>query len=319
MKHIYSLAVVLIAFSCSFANDKITLTATNGNWTSSSSWDLNRAPSSGDTIVIPANKILSIGNDLSLTDVHVRISGTVKISNNNTQINIDSQSDILVYEGGKIDGSLASQKIRLDGLVIYHGNQPDIVGFAFASVSTLGFQSYILPVKFLGFDVARKGNEALVQWSTSEEVNASRYELERSADAANWNTICTIPAAGNSNNVNHYSFTDKSVGSKMVYYRIKQVDRDGRYSFTAVRSIKTDGNNADIRMASMQNRLVLQFPAEVRNGVTVRIVSYSGQVVKEQRVEQAFGQVILNTRVNGNYIVSVTNGQDINIARQMML
>ena len=319
MKHIYSLALALLAFSFSFANSKITLTASNGNWTSSSSWDLNRAPSNGDTIVIPANKILSIGNDLNLTDVHVKISGTVKISNNNTQINMDRLSDVIVYEGGKIDGSLASQKIRLDGIIIYQGSQPDIIGFAFASVTTQGFQSYILPVKFLGFNVARKGNDALIQWSTSEEVNAFRYELERSADAANWNTICHISAAGNSNNVNNYSFTDKNVGSRTVYYRVKQVDRDGRYSYTVVRSIKTDGNNTDIKLASMQNRLVLQFPQEVKNGVTVRIVSYNGQVVKEQRVEQAFGQVILNTNIKGNYVVSVSNGQDVNIARQMML
>jgi hypothetical protein len=318
MKHIYSLAIALIAFTFSFANPRITLTAANGNWTSSSSWDLNRCPSSGDTIVIPANKTLNIGNDLVLTDVHVRISGTVNISNSNTQINIDKQSDIVVYEGGTIQGNLASQKIRLDGLIVYQGNNPAIFGPATAA-SSLGFQSVILPVKFLGFNVARKGSDVLIQWSTSEEVNAFRYELERSFDATNWNAISYISAAGNSNNVNSYSYTDKSVGSKTVYYRVKQVDRDGKFSYTSVRSIKTDVTNADIKLASVRNELVLQFPQEVKNGVTVRIVSFNGQVVKEQRIEQAFGQVVLHINVKGNHVVSVSNGQDVNVARQLML
>lgn len=319
MKHIFCLAIALISFFIAFANPRITLTATNGNWTSSSNWDLNRSPSSGDTIVIPANKTLNIGNDLVLSNVHVRISGTVNITNKNAQISIDNLSDIVLYEGGKIQGSLASQKIRLNGLVVYQGNNPAIIGPAIASALTTGFQSVILPVKFLGFSVARKGSDVLVQWSTSEEVNASRYELERSFDAATWNAIGNISAAGNSSDVNNYSYTDRNVSSGTAYYRIKQVDRDGKYTYTAVRSVQTNGGNAAVGLASMQNRLVLQFPQEIKNGVTVRIVSYQGQVVKEQRIEQAFGQVVINTNLKGNYVISLSNGRDLNIARQLIL
>jgi hypothetical protein len=319
MKHICSLAIALIAFTFVFANPKITFTSSNGNWTSGSSWDLNRVPSNGDTIVIPADKTLTIGSDLALNNVHVRISGTVTIASSNTQINIDNQSDIVVYQGGKILGNLASQKIRIGGNLVYQGNQSAVYGPAMATVASIGFQSGVLPVKFLGFNVARKGSDVMVQWSTSEETGAFRYELERSFDAANWNTISYITAAGNSSNLNNYSYTDRSMGSKTAYYRVKQVDNDGKYAYTAVRSIQSDAGAAGIKLVSMQNRLVLQFPQEVKNGVTVRIISYNGQVVKEQRVEQVFGQVILNANVKGSYVISVSNGQDVNIARQLIL
>jgi len=319
MKHSYSLVIALITFSFSFAAPKIQLANSYGIWAYSQSWDLSRVPANGDTIVIPTNSTLVVTNDVALNNVHVRVYGKLALINNNSQINFDSQSDIVVFASGRIEGDQASQKIRIGGNTVYQGNKAAITGPSMASVASVGFQSGVLPVKFLGFNVARKANDVLIQWSTSEEVNAYKYELERSFDAANWNTISYITAAGNSNNVNNYSYTDKGVGSKTAYYRVKQVDRDGKYSYTSVRSIKIDGSNAEIKLASMQNRLVLQFPQEIKNGVSVRLVSLNGQVVKEQRIEQAFGQVILNTNIKGNYVVSVSNGQDVNIARQMML
>ena len=196
---------------------------------------------------------------------------------------------------------------------------------AFASKSTgvapSGFfatSAIILPVKFIGFNLACKGSEVLVQWSTSEEMNAFRYELERSLDATNWNTISFIAALGNSATINNYSYTDRGAGSKTAYYRIKQVDRDGKYVYTAVRSIKANAGNADIQIGAAQKMLVLQFPQQV-NSVSIRVVSLNGQVVKEQRMAQAVGQVVLNTGMKGNYVVSVTNGSDVNVARQVIL
>ncbi len=127
-----------------------------------------------------------------------------------------------------------------------------------------------------------------------------------------------ISAVGNSATVNNYSYTDRGTGSKTVYYRIKQVDRDGKSVYTAVRAIKTNAGNADIQIGAAQKMLVLQFPQQV-NSVSIRVVSLNGQVVKEQRMAQAVGQVVLNTGMKGNYVVSVTNGSDVNVARQVVL
>jgi len=318
MKHIYSLAIALSAFTFSFATP-IKLEAPVGNWTSSSNWNLHRSPTNGDTIVIPSNTTLVINNDLTLSDVHVRVYGTVSLTDKNTQINLDNQSDVVVYEGGKIQGVMASQKLRINGTLIYQGNDPAVLGPATATASLAGFQPIILPVKFLGFSAARKGSEVLVQWSTSEEVNADSYQVERSFDGANWTTITAVAAAGNSTALHNYAYTDRSTGSKAVYYRVKQIDRNGMFAYTTVRAITSETSNADIRVASVQNKVVLQFPQEIKSGVSVRIISLSGQVVHEKRIEQPVGQVILNASVKGNYIVSVSNGQEVNVARQVIL
>ena len=75
---------------------------------------------------------------------------------------------------------------------------------------------------------------------------------------------------------------------------------------------------ASIRIASSQNRILLQFP-DLASGVTVRLVSLNGQVMQESRLDQVFGQVILNTRYKGNFVVSVTNRKEMNMARQILL
>jgi hypothetical protein len=98
------------------------------------------------------------------------------------------------------------------------------------------------------------------------------------------------------------------------------VDVDGKFVYTAVKSITADANSiAEVKVASAQGKVVLQFSRPVKNGVSVRMVSLSGMVVNEQKVTQAVGQVILNTNMKGNYIVSVSNGQDIKVARQVVL
>jgi hypothetical protein len=253
--------------------------------------------------------------------VHLRVYGEVTLLNATTTINLDSQSDIVVYDGGTIDKTMANQKIKIGGINVLGGSSvtATITGPATATASTASFQPFILPVKFVGFSVTHGNNGVLIQWSTSEEHDAKTFEVERSLDGNTWNTISTVKAAGNSSSLTNYSYTDKTTFSK-AYYRIKQVDVDGKFVYTAVKSITADANSiAEVKVASAQGKVVLQFSRPVKNGVSVRMVSLSGMVVNEQKVTQAVGQVILNTNMKGNYIVSVSNGQDIKVARQVVL
>jgi hypothetical protein len=168
--------------------------------------------------------------------------------------------------------------------------------------------------------VANKNSDVLVQWATSEEFNAEIYHVERSLDGSNWSPIAYVTATGNSSALNNYSFTDKNVSTKVAYYRIKEVDADGKAVYTSVRSIKFETTfTMDIKIASISNKVLLQFPKEVKGNLTVRIVSKSGLVVDQQTINNPVGQVVLNSKFTGNYIIAVSNGQDINTAKQVIL
>ncbi|MGN6165024.1 MAG: G8 domain-containing protein [Flavisolibacter sp.] len=327
MKHIYFIAVFVLFSLFSFSAPVNTVVANNGKWWQTTTWSQGRLPINGDTVVIPKNITLVVDNNLDITTVnlYIKIKGILNL--NVGKLNLGVNSVIVIDSTGQIKTAKnnSSDKILIVGVPKYLGSEGTLSGPAVASKTTgsspYGFAAFSptpLPVKYLGFSVAQQNNDVLIQWSTSEEVNADQYEVERSFDASNWNRIAAVAAKGNSSNVNNYAYTDRSVASKVIYYRIKQTDFSGKATYTAIKSIKA-ATTADIKVASMQSKLVLQFPQQIQNSVTVRLISLSGQVVSEQKIAQPIGQVVLNTTVRGNYVVSVSNGNNVNIARQVAL
>ena len=327
MKHIYFIAVFVLFSLFSFSAPVNSVVVNNGKWWQTATWSQGRLPADGDTVVIPKNYTLIIDNNLTLTswNLYLEINGTLNLKVGKLDMGVNSV--VIIGEGGKIVSTNGnnSDKILIAGIPKYLGSDGTVTGPATASktsgASPYGFTSFTptpLPVKYLGFSVAQQNNDVLIQWSTSEEVNANQYEVERSFDANNWSRIASVSAKGNSSTVNNYAYTDRNVASKAIYYRIKQTDFNGKSAYTPVRSITT-GTNADVKVASIQSKLVLQFPQQIKNSVTVRLISLGGQVVSEQKIAQPIGQVVLNTNVRGNYVVSVSNGNGVNIARQIAL
>lgn len=322
MKKFYLFLLSLVVSTASFSAP-IIRTISSNNWSTSSIWDLDRLPQIGDTIVVSSGNTITVNNDIVVNGgVYIKIYGTVSFQNNNSSIVLADPSKVVVLEGGKIVGVSASQKIRIAGNVVFQGNTT-IVGPTIATALTTGFVAYpliALPVKFIGFTVANKNNDVLVQWSTSEELNAVNYQVERSIDGDSWNTIGYIAAIGSSSTLNNYSFIDKNSSLKTTYYRIKEVDVNGKETMTSIKSIKAEPSSAtEIKIAGIQNKLLLQFPQQINGNLTVRFVSAGGQIMDQQNINNPVGQVVLNSKITGSYIISISNGQDINTAKQVIL
>ncbi len=323
MKQFYFLILSLFTCTLSFSAPVIEALG-NGQWQATSTWNLNRKPVNGDTIVIPAGRTVIINNQQTLNNVYLEVHGTLRLTNLLSYLSLNAASKIQVAAGGKLETTIdLFQYIILGGQTIFYANT--LTGPQLATGSSNGFASYNpLPVKFAGFTLARKNaTDVLVQWSTTEEINAHSYEIERSLDGSKWSTIAFVSALGNSNALHNYSYTDKNVSSRVVYYRVKQVDIDSRFTYTDIKTIKTEqtATSSSINIASVQGKVLLQFPQQINSRVTVRIVSLGGQVLEQQNINDAVGQVILQPKahIKGNYIVSITNGQDINVARQVIL
>ena len=298
----------------------ITLKVTNGSWTASS-WDLNRLPSDNDIIVIPANTTLTLSLDINLKNVLFEVYGRILLDGNNMKLDLDNASKIMVYAGGTIQGTKNSQQIRLNN-ILFKGDNNVVYGPMMAIATSSGFIPFVesiipLPVKYLGFSAVRKNADVLVQWATSQEMNANYYEIERSEDGASWTLIGKVNAAGTTSNTTNYSFTDRNVNSKTAYYRIKQIDLDGRFEYTAVKTVKGEGNAVNV--AAVRGNIVLQFSKQVQGQVEVRLVSISGHVVSRQLLNRPVGQLILPATYKGNYIVTVSDQQDIQINKQIHL
>ena len=112
----------------------------------------------------------------------------------------------------------------------------------------------VLPIELTNFTVKNENNFNLVSWSTLTEINNSHFELERSVDAINWILIENIPGNGNSNQQNNYTFKDHNYKQAINYYRLKQIDFDGKVSTFKTLAINNSLSNSKT-LVSISNLL----------------------------------------------------------------
>jgi uncharacterized repeat protein (TIGR03803 family) len=94
-----------------------------------------------------------------------------------------------------------------------------------------------LPVHWLVFTAQPVNKTVLLQWQTAQEQNSKNFEIERSSNGSNFSYIGAIAAAGNSGVAKNYSFTDGLPLKGNSYYRLRQTDLDGKFTYSKVVSI----------------------------------------------------------------------------------
>ncbi len=93
--------------------------------------------------------------------------------------------------------------------------------------------------------LADKNDDGSVKlsWATSQEQNASHFEIERSGDQAKWTSLGSVKAKGYSSTTTNYSFTDKLPLDGNGYYRLKMVDLDQKYKYSPTVLVSSSSNN----------------------------------------------------------------------------
>ena len=127
-----------------------------------------------------------------------------------------------------------------------------------------------LPVSYLYFDAIKNSNRNSLQWTTASEINSDIFEVQRSVDAINFSTIGNIKAAGFSNEIINYQFDDYLPFYGKVYYRLKQIDFNGDFSYSAVIAINSNIKNK-----------VSFYPNPVNNKfLNINLGNYDGEMVQ---------------------------------------
>ena len=320
MKHVFTILIALAAAATAFAGTVITGVG-NGNWATAATWNLNMKPQNGDTIIIPAGVNVAFTTTENLNGVVIKIWGTLSMSGGG-KLNLDDAGLIQVYSGGTITGTGNSDQIKIGNTHVFKGASPPVVGSVYASNLTGGGFAPMstLPVTFANFYVSRSNNDILVRWTTATENNNNHFEVERSFNGRDWSTIATIAAVGNSSQLNEYSFIDKNMKTSIAYYRIKQVDNDGRFTFTVVRSIKYAENGNDMEIFAGKNKTVTILFQEMKSTASVKIFNLNGQAVTQQTYQQsAYITLRLGNATPGVYVVQVTDENNQSQSKKIIL
>ncbi len=178
-----------------------------------------------------------------------------------------------------------------------------------------------LPVKYSSFDAVASDNVVNLKWTTETEINNDHFEVERSFDGTNFKTIGLVLdgfATGNTGKA--YMFKDNSsalADVSVVYYRLKQIDLDGRYTYTNILVVRLQASNA-VKMQVMPNpvteNLTVRFTAEEKTTAQIQIINMEGRVVLTQNLSASIGsnnvQLIgISKLTPGAYVVRLyTNG-----------
>ena len=175
-----------------------------------------------------------------------------------------------------------------------------------------------LPVTLTSFDAKRMGADALVTWETASEINSKGFEVQVSTDGKVFRTLGSVASASpNSTKKTSYRYFDteaNKVGTR--YYRLRQIDIDGKDAFFAPRTVLFTGNALATAMVAYPNpivgselRLVLQSVAAGKG--TLRITDMTGRVIRQESVELTSGTSDLSVKALGDlkagmYLVGVT-------------
>lgn len=111
--------------------------------------------------------------------------------------------------------------------------------------STCNVSAGILAVNLASFNGRLQGtNNVYLKWVSNNESDNRYYRVQRSTDNAQWTTITTINAAGNSSSAKEYDYTDKDLQNGMYYYRLEMVDASGKTSYSSVIGASITGSTA---------------------------------------------------------------------------
>jgi hypothetical protein len=186
------------------------------------------------------------------------------------------------------------------------------------AVYVLSSASGILPVKLISFAGLKSDNDNLVIWSTSIEINTSRFEIEHSIDGLKFANIGSIAAKGNSTVKTDYLFTHCNVTSGMHYYRLRTIDKDGGYSLSNIIMLNRDANSsllASVMPNPFVQQLMVTYQSEANTVAGFKIYDASGKLIKQvsARVFKGINMVQIDGLSNlhsGTYFLVVIDGEN---------
>jgi hypothetical protein len=214
---------------------------------------------------------------------------------------------------GKVISSMNGYKYRLSVSTSQAG---------LANADCLYFNDYTLlvtdcsnlPVTLTSFNGRYSNGVSTLDWQTSQEFNSDHFDLLKSADGLNFTVVTTIKSAGSSNLTTNYSYEDYTPNNgSYVYYRLKQVDVNGKYSYSSIVKLALGVNTSVVVYPNpFSNDFTVSFSATKTAAATLKLLNSTGQLVfsKTISVNKGNNSILVNSLPSikpGIYYMSISN------------
>jgi len=288
-----TLAVLLISLKPSFSACSTNGTG-GGTWSSASTWICapeSAPPGCASTIIIRSADSVYISSTVDLIScgpISIVIWGQLQFKTGKKLKLADGSSLELktgatMYPGG---GGGSSNYLEIGGNQVWTAADSTKIG---PLIYTSGG---VLPIKLINFEANTNDNKVDLKWETAVEINNDFFTVEKSVDGKLWETASIVSGAGNSNQTLEYFDSDYNPYKGVSYYRLKQTDYDGAFSYSNIVPVKF--------VKKYLNSGISVFPSPAQRGETVKVRFmdiYEEEilvVLRDVKGQEFYSKVILN-------------------------
>jgi hypothetical protein len=166
-------------------------------------------------------------------------------------------------------------------------------------------QNEPLPVTLSSFTATRRNNTGLLQWQTSQELNSKQFTIEKSTDGVLFIPIGIVAAAGNSQSLLNYQFTDPVLSNGMNYYRLLITDINGHSERSLIRSIQASDAGLNIHVFPnpvVNGSLFIRSSEDIRR---IELSDISGRMLLQRNTSGTQHKLNLQQFAKGTYLLSL--------------
>jgi hypothetical protein len=213
------------------------------------------------------------------------LNATLRFYYDESELNGIPEANLTLF---KSPSGLINTWNNVGGIVNTANNYVELSGIGDFSYWTLGNVDAPIPVELTSFSASTDGKFVTLNWGTASEINNKGWEIERRIknnenDFTNWTIAGFVDGYGNSLNSRSYSFNDKNITTGIFQYRLKQIDYDGKYSFSNIVEVEV---NLPDEFALFQNypnpfnpETIIRFEVPVTAFVNLTIYNAVGELI----------------------------------------
>ncbi|MES2678375.1 MAG: T9SS type A sorting domain-containing protein [Bacteroidota bacterium] len=182
---------------------------------------------------------------------------------------------------------------------------------------TLGSKNHtlsVLPVELVDFAATPEENKVTLRWNTSSEKNNAGFEIEKTKDGAQFETVALVKGAGNSSSSLHYSSEDLQPYRGLSYYRLKQSDHSGKITYSRLAAVYYDVEAQSLTLYPNPAEGTFYISSRIfeDSRVTVQIIDSWGRTCFNKIFSPAKNTVVIDTEnklPGGSYFVLISAGE----------
>jgi hypothetical protein len=166
--------------------------------------------------------------------------------------------------------------------------------------SSLSCTPIVLPIELLNFSGKPYGKQNIIEWTTATEINNDFFTIEKSENGADFSILSTVKGAGMSNETKHYSTIDNNPFNGITYYRLKQTDYNGKFSYSEIITVENKSGGfsvTNIHPNPTNKDFSFDFYSPINGMVKMQVLDYTGRVVLNDLVSVSEGKTTLSAEI----------------------